>query len=257
MWIPQGRPLRTTMNHRPTILLAIDTSTEFCSVALAISSTAQEPPQLYSRHELTGATASLRVLPMVQEVFAEAKLNLRACTALAFGAGPGSFTGLRTATGVVQGLAFALQVPVVPVSTLLACAQVARARDAAFNRVLAVLDARMHEVYWAQFEWDLETRNWHTVHPVTLTAPDAVNFPDAPFTLAGNAADLLSAQLARAPHLVSIDSLALPQAAAIATLGLSALRAGQGVSAEDAMPVYIRNKVAFTTAERLARATHA
>ncbi|BBO59709.1 tRNA (adenosine(37)-N6)-threonylcarbamoyltransferase complex dimerization subunit type 1 TsaB [Mycoavidus sp. B2-EB] len=245
------------MNHRPTILLAIDTSTEFCSVALAVSSTAQEPPQLYSRHELTGATASLRVLPMVQEVFAEAKLNLRACTALAFGAGPGSFTGLRTATGVVQGLAFALHVPVVPVSTLLACAQATRDRAGALNRVLAVLDARMNEVYWAQFEWDPEIHNWRTVQPVTLTAPNAVNFPDAPFTLAGNAADLLSAQLASVPHKVSLDPLAQPHATAIATLGLCALRAGQVVSAESAMPVYIRNKVAFTTAERAARAAHA
>ncbi len=240
--------------NRTTTLLAIDTSTEFCSVALAVSSTARAQSQLFIRHELTGATASSRVLPAVQEVFAEAQLTLRECTALAFGVGPGSFTGLRTATGVVQGLAFALQVPVVPVSTLLACAQAARERAPAITRVLAALDARMNEVYWAQFDWDQSTHSWQIVQPVILTSPEAVKIPEVPFTLAGNAADIFGERLAALPYAASIDRLALPHAAAIATLGLCSLQAGHTVSAECAMPLYIRNKVALTTAERAAQA---
>ncbi|NIF67720.1 tRNA (adenosine(37)-N6)-threonylcarbamoyltransferase complex dimerization subunit type 1 TsaB, partial [Burkholderia sp. Cy-647] len=106
-----------------TVLLAIDTSTEFCSVALIAASDAapaSTAPRLWFRHDETGAVSSTRVLPAVRELLDEAGFTLADCAAIAFGAGPGSFTGLRTATGVAQGLAFGRGLPVVPIGTLAA-----------------------------------------------------------------------------------------------------------------------------------------
>ncbi|WP_455778701.1 tRNA (adenosine(37)-N6)-threonylcarbamoyltransferase complex dimerization subunit type 1 TsaB, partial [Burkholderia stabilis] len=154
-----------------TVLLAIDTSTEYCSVALLRSAPADDAvstPQTWVRHELTGAVSSTRVLPAIQALFAESGLTLADCDAIAFGAGPGSFTGLRTATGITQGLAFGLGLPVVPISTLLACAEHARLRTPGTTRVLAALDARMDEAYWADFAWDDSAGDWRTLHPASL-----------------------------------------------------------------------------------------
>lgn len=182
-----------------TVLLALDTSTEFCSVALLTAESASDASpaeadapaperRVWVRHEETGAVSSTRLLPAIRELFEEAGLALADCNAIAFGAGPGSFTGLRTATGVAQGLAFGLNCPVVPIGTLLVCAESARLRDPSAARVLAALDARMDEVYWADYAWDEGAGEWRTVHPASLAAPDALPCPDQPFTLAGNAA---------------------------------------------------------------------
>jgi tRNA threonylcarbamoyladenosine biosynthesis protein TsaB len=239
-----------------TVLLALDTSTEYCSVALlcsdssAAASAAQ--PRTWVRHEETGAVSSTRVLPAVREVFDEAGLTLADCDAIAFGAGPGSFTGLRTATGVAQGLAFGLDRPVVPIGTLLACAEAARLRNPSAARVLAVLDARMDEVYWADYAWHAADGEWRVVQPPSLGGPDAVVAPDVPFTLAGNAAAAFGARLGVAARAAEIDGAALPHALPVAYAALRALRAGRAVPAERAAPEYVRDKVAQTTAERLA-----
>ncbi|WP_176327532.1 tRNA (adenosine(37)-N6)-threonylcarbamoyltransferase complex dimerization subunit type 1 TsaB [Burkholderia vietnamiensis] len=238
-----------------TVLLAIDTSTEYCSVALLRSAPADaavSSPQTWVRHELTGAVSSTRVLPAVQELFAESGLALADCDAIAFGAGPGSFTGLRTATGITQGLAFGRGLPVVPVGTLLVCAEHARLRAPGTTRVLAALDARMGEAYWADFAWDERAGDWQTLHPAALDAPGAVGVPDAPFTLAGNAAAAFGAQLPAAARAAVIDGEALPHALALAHVALRAFRAGRTVPAEHAAPEYVRDKVAQTTAERMA-----
>jgi tRNA threonylcarbamoyladenosine biosynthesis protein TsaB len=241
-----------------TVLLALDTSTEYCSVALLRSdapsaASNQASSRVWTRHERTGAVSSTRVLPAVRELFDEAGLTLAQCDAVAFGAGPGSFTGLRTATGVAQGLAFGLDLPVVPVSTLLACAEHARLRDPSAARVLAALDARMDEVYWADYRWDEQAGEWRVVAPPSLGAPDALAAPDAPFVLAGNAAHALGARLTIAERAAVIDHDALPHAHALASVALRAYRAGQVVRAEYAAPEYVRDKVAQTTAERLAQ----
>ena len=240
------------------MLLAIDTSTEYCSVSLLRSAAADasSSPQCWVRHELTGAVSSTRVLPAIQELFAESGLTLADCDAIAFGAGPGSFTGLRTATGIAQGLAFGRGVPVVPIGTLLACAEHARLRAPGTSRVLAALDARMDEVYWADFAWDDGAGDWRTLHPAALDAPGAVGVPDAPFTLAGNAAAAFGAQLPAAERAAAIDGDALPHALAVAHAALRAYRAGRVVPADQAAPEYMRDKVAQTTAERMA-ARHA
>ncbi len=114
-------------------------------------------------------------------------LALADCCAIAFGAGPGSFTGLRTATGAAQGLAFGSDLPVVPVGTLMACAEAARARDAAAACVLVAMDARMDEAYWAVYEWSSEDDEWQIVSAPALDRPEAIPAPEQPFTLAGNA----------------------------------------------------------------------
>ncbi len=238
-----------------TVLLAIDTSTEYCSVALLCSDAsgdAAAAPRVWAHDEKTGAVSSARVLPLVREVLGEAGLTLARCDAIAFGAGPGSFTGLRTATGVAQGLAFGLNVPVVPVGTLLACAESARLHDPSVRRVLAVLDARMDEVYWADYVWCAQRCEWQAEGLPTLSAPMAVSVPDEPFVLAGNAMTLFGERLAAAACAQTIDMNAVPSALPIAHAALRAYRAGRTVSAEQAMPDYVRDKVAQTTAERLA-----
>jgi tRNA threonylcarbamoyladenosine biosynthesis protein TsaB len=246
-----------------TVLLALDTSTEFCSVALlsadsADAASSAEPdapassPHVWTRHEATGAVSSTRLLPAIRELFDEAGLTLADCDAIAFGSGPGSFTGLRTATGVAQGLAFGLNCPVVPIGTLLACAESVRLRDPSATRVLAALDARMDEVYWADYAWDDGAGEWRTVHHASLGAPDALALPDQPFTLAGNAAAAFGERLKAAAAARSVDREAVPHALPVAFAALRAFRAGRTLPADQAAPEYIRDKVAQTTEERMA-----
>ncbi|MDR6448019.1 tRNA threonylcarbamoyladenosine biosynthesis protein TsaB [Paraburkholderia terricola] len=240
-----------------TVLLALDTSTEFCSVAL-LSAAAGAPghssaqPHIWLRHEQTGAVSSTRLLPAIRELFDEAGLKLADCHAIAFGSGPGSFTGLRTATGVAQGLAFGLNLPVVPIGTLLACAESARLRDPSATRVLAALDARMDEIYWADFAWDDAQSEWRTLQAASLDTPDRLVLPDVPFTLAGNAAAAFGARLPAVAAARTVDGEALPHAVPLAHAALRALRAGRTVPADQAAPEYVRDKVAQTTAERVA-----
>ncbi len=234
-------------------LLALDTSTEYCSVALAIfSDETHTSPQFFIRHEATGAQSSARILPAVREVCDEAKISVDDCIALACGAGPGSFTGLRTAVGVTQGLAFALNKPVLPICTLMACAQATRHQESVLQHVLVALDARMDEVYWASFIWHAETGEWHTIQPASVSAPEELVAPAAPFVLAGNATTIFGDRLKVASQASLIDTSALPHATHIATLGWQALQAGQALPAQQIAPFYIRNKVALTTAERKA-----
>ena len=251
--------------HGPAVVLALETSTEYCSVALLVVPSActglapfgptAVPPgvRVYLRHNRTGAVSSTQLLPDVQAVFAEAELPLAACSVVAFGAGPGAFTGLRTATGVAQGLAFGLGVPVVPVATLMACAEAARAVDPLADCVLAALDARMDEVYWALYEWQpTGPLGWHALQGVALSAPQALAAPPRPYVLAGNAATAFGARLPAAAHAVHVADTALPHALPVAVLGWRAWRAGLALPAEQAAPLYVRDKVAQTTEERAA-----
>src|ERR1700754_806760 len=199
------KPRITIAAMTETVLFALHASTEFCSVALLAARSpadcvrgAPAEPRVWVRHEATGAVSSTRLLPAIRELFEEAGLALSACDAIAFGAGPGSFTGLRTATGVAQGLAFGVGCPVVPIGTLLACAESARRRDPSTTRVLAALDARMDEVYWADYAWDAALGDWRTVRAASLDAPERIVAPDVPYTLAGHAAAAFGARLAGA-----------------------------------------------------------
>ena len=189
----------------------------------------------------------MTVLALLQELLREQDLTLGQCDALAFGAGPGSFTGVRTACGLAQGLAFGANLPVVPVVTLLAMADAARTQGAGDN-IIAVLDARMGEVYWAQYRFD---EQWQIVKEPCLSAPEQVITEDASCAT-GNGlaayADRFSglAPVRRWPEL-------MPHASQIAQLGRQFALQGQGVHAREAQPIYLRNKVALTTAERTER----
>ena len=232
-------------------LLALDTSTEFCSVAVYRHDPASAAPALVvGRHLDTGPVSSTHILPAVRDVLREAGVTLADCDAIAFGAGPGSFTGLRTACGVAQGLAFGAALPVIPVGTLVACAEAARASRAGVQRVLVALDARMNEAYWADYAWDAVAGDWREVRAPSLDAAEAVLAPDAEFVLAGNAALAFGERLQVSAQAHAVLADAMPRARYVAALAARAFARGEAIPADQAMPVYIRNKVAQTTAER-------
>jgi tRNA threonylcarbamoyladenosine biosynthesis protein TsaB len=225
----------------PTIL-AIETSTEQASAALWQDARV-------TQKEITGVqTHSQTLLPMVQELLKEAGIGLSQCDAIAFGSGPGSFTGVRTACGVAQGLAFGCDLPVVPIVTLLAMAQACR-EECGVDDVLVVLDARMGEVYWAQYRY---ADGWQTVLEPRLSAPSVVA-ANGEAVVCGNGLaaypEAFANLVARAkyPHI-------MPHAMHVAALAHDAYAAGGAVAARDAQPLYVRDKVALTTEERLARA---
>lgn len=224
-------------------LLAFDTSTDVLSIAV------QRDALVREHRGPGGAQASATLIPAIRSLLADAGLSFDTLDAVVFGRGPGSFTGLRTACAVAQGLAFGarggLGVPVLPVDTLLAVAEQARTEHGC-TRVMAVLDARMDEVYAAAFEWQADG-TWLAPADFTLCAPQALQVADG-FTVAGNAAAAYGDRLAPgSPHVH-----ALPTAAALLRLAPALLAAGAAVPAEAALPRYIRDKVAQTTEERAA-----
>lgn len=221
-------------------LLALDTSTEACSVALWLDGEARERFEIGSQH-------SERILPMVDGLLAEAGLKLTQLDALAFGRGPGSFTGLRIGAGVAQGLAFGADLPVVPVSSLAVLAQGQEA-----DKVLAALDARMRQVYWGVYVRG--PQGLMALQGVEqVLAPDQVPLPEGEgWTGAGPGWDAyhaaLQARLDR--HLRTWQAQQLPHARHLAELGVAAFQAGQAVAPEEAIPVYIRDDVAVKSARR-------
>jgi tRNA threonylcarbamoyladenosine biosynthesis protein TsaB len=219
-------------------LIAIETSTDLASVALLRAN------QLTYRESQGSQTHSQTVLRLLQALLEEAQLDLIHCDALAFGAGPGSFTGVRTACGLAQGLAFGANLPTAPVITLLAMAERARLAGAS-NDVLAVLDARMGEVYWAQYRFD---GGWQEVIAPRLSQASQVS-PEGSPTLCGNGLIHYGDDLTHLNHSQSLPEI-MPHAVEIARLGAGVFLAGQTVHARDAQPVYLRNKVALTTLER-------
>lgn len=227
----------------PTIL-AIETSAELASCALLAGE------QVIARATPGVRSHSQSVLPMVQELLNEAGIKLADCDAVAFGAGPGSFTGVRTACGVAQGLAYGASLPVLPMVTLEAMAEACRAASGA-DEVLAVLDARMGEVYWAQYLFG--PGGWTEVVAPTLSAPgDVAPVAAAGLRACGNGFAEYAEAFAGKPFAAQALSGIVPHAREMALLARAALAAGQGVPAAQAQPIYLRNKVAYTSAERLA-----
>jgi tRNA threonylcarbamoyladenosine biosynthesis protein TsaB len=221
-------------------ILAIETSSELASVALAHDG-------IILAHEASGVqTHSQTVLPMVQQLLSEAGIALARCDAIAFGAGPGSFTGVRTACGVAQGLAFGADLPVVPVVTLLAMAQACRDASGT-DEVLVLLDARMDEVYWAQYRYQ---DGWQTVLPPALSAPAGVAPVGQPVAC-GNGLIAYASAFDTFPFAAGAWRDVMPHARQVAQLAQSEAAAGHTVNARDAQPIYLRNKVALTTIERL------
>ncbi|CAN5343861.1 tRNA (adenosine(37)-N6)-threonylcarbamoyltransferase complex dimerization subunit type 1 TsaB [soil metagenome] len=226
----------------PTIL-AIETSTELASAALTVGT------RILTREASGVQTHSHALLPMVQSLFEEAGFTLAQCDAVAFGAGPGSFTGVRTACGVAQGLAFGLDLPLLPVVTLLAMAQACHELTGEQN-VLCVLDARMGEVYWAQYRHD---GGWHTVIEPSLSAAAEVK-PHGRVFACGNGLDAHRVGFEKQDFMKLARFDCMPHARYIALLAQADLEKGGAFAARDAQPLYLRNKVALTTSERSIRA---
>lgn len=217
-------------------LLAFDTSTEVMSVALGRGG------ELWHCHGPGGAQASAALIPAIQSLLAQAGMTLRQLDAIAFGCGPGSFTGLRTACSVAQGLALGAGLPVLPVNTLLAVAEDARERHGAV-RVVPALDARMEEIYSARFEWTHGL--WQQHGGYSLGPPASLDVPSG-WALAGNVFAVYGANLPPAAQTFE----ATPHARALLRLAPALLSGGHAVPPEEALPFYIRDKVAQTTEER-------
>ena len=218
-----------------TTLLALDTATEACSVALL------HDGRVLSHYEVIPRLHAQRILPMIQTLLAEAGIALSALDAIAFGRGPGAFTGVRIAVGVVQGLAFALERPVLPVSTLATIAQRAW-REHGATRVAAAIDARMDEVYWGCYRehaGEMQLCGSEAVLP-----PEQAGLPrDAagPWFGAGTG----WGYAARIPVAVGhMDAQLLPHAEDLLRLATFAWQRGEAVEADQAQPVYLRDNVA-------------
>ena len=231
--------------------LAFDTSTDVMSIAVGKTSGVA---QQWLHTATGGAKASTGLIAGVMDLLGQAGLALTDLDAIAFGAGPGSFTGLRTACSVAQGLAFGADVPVLPIDTLLAVAEEARYTaysDTRAFRLTALLDARMDEMYCATYdfadgEWS-EVQGSHLVRPQAFVAQQAITDASALPGFAGNVFTVYDEQLV---GLAGITTL--PTAAAMLRLAPSLMAAGKAVPADQALPSYIRDKVAKTTAERMA-----
>jgi len=218
-------------------LLALDTAGPRCSVALLLHGKLKELDVTAERLQAE------HVLPMVEKLLGEAGLKLASLDAIAFGRGPGAFTGLRVATSVAQGLAYGANLPVVLVSDLSALAAAA-VRVHKVERILACLDARMHEVYWAAYE--MRAGELLSLTEEALSPPAEVSPPSGgPWFGAGPGWGAYGEALkARVSSLAGTDPVLLPTAGDIARLGELAFHKGHRLPPEQALPVYLRDKVA-------------
>jgi len=227
-------------------ILSIETSTEACSAALLIDGEVRE------RFEVAPSQHSQLILPMIDSLLNEAQLTLSQLDTVGFSCGPGSFTGLRIAAGVIQGIALGADLPVVRVSTLATLAQYAY-EEKSERKVLAALDARMGEVYWGKFQFDAKGR-LREVDSEIVCAPDQVTKPLAEEPEAAcwfgvgpgwtaHSAKLLVG-LNETASSINWQENILPRAQYVASLAMKSFVDGGAVSAEEAVPVYLRNNIA-------------
>lgn len=225
-------------------LLAVETATEACSAAIMIDG------KITEQFCITTNGHSKLILPMIDSLLADAGLQPSDLDGLAFGCGPGSFTGVRIATGVIQGIAFALDLPVIPVSNLAAVAQDFFDHN---DETLAfvAMDARMNEIYWGVYQQNTsgfaELLGKEAVLPVS-----EIEFPDVSGVGIGSGWKIYNQELLThlSHHVVRYEVDNLPRARAIARLGDEGFKQGLAVAVEHAMPVYLRDKVAKKESER-------
>lgn len=218
-----------------TKVLALDTSTDACSVALL------NGEQRICRFEVVPRGHTQLLLPMVESVLEEAKLSVKELDAIAFGRGPGSFAGIRIATGATQGLAVAFDTPVIPLSTLETLAYQALALCPEAGFILSTLDARMDEVYWAVYK--VENGTIFALTEEQVTAPSAVVLPEEVSQCVAigpglNYLDQLNSLVQNGLGRVLSDQY--PQAESMLNMAVSALERGDQVPPEEALPVYVR-----------------
>ncbi len=220
-------------------ILAIDTATEACSAALLVDET------IHARYELAPQQHARLILPMMEALLVESGCTLAQLDGLAFGRGPGSFTGVRIAASVIQGLAFATDLPVVGISTLAALAQQVVDEHQA-SAVLTAFDARMEQVYWGAY-WRQESGLVQLQGEEQVCDPHEVPMPEGRDWVAAGSGwsaygDVLARQVGM--ELVAHYPQAMPHARGILRLAQAAFMRGEGVAAEQAQPVYLRNNVA-------------
>jgi tRNA threonylcarbamoyladenosine biosynthesis protein TsaB len=221
-------------------ILAIETSTEFCSVAL------WQDDMIVSRSEHVGQKHSERLIAMLDELLTTTGCRIKDMDCIAFGMGPGSFTGVRIACGTAQGMALGAALPVIGVCTLEALAETTGS-----HRVIAALDARMGEIYHGAYE--MHDDGWHIVSEPRLCKPeDAPPVPGGDWLGAGSGFTVHNEALCKryTGQLLDVDSNAVPVAAAVATLGAARFAEQGGIDASEALPLYLRDKVALKTGER-------
>lgn len=225
-------------------LLAVETATEACSAAL------YSDGDITERFALAPKEHTKLILPMIDGLMADAGLKPLDLDALAFGCGPGSFTGVRIATGIIQGIAFGADLPVVPISTLAAIAQdfFCSHND---NVAFVAMDARMGEIFWGVYQRD-ELGYAELIGREAVTPAELIEFPDSAGVGIGSGWGVyrneLMTQLAGRVNRCQTDLL--PRAGAIARLGAWGFETGLAVPVEKAMPVYLRDKVAKKESER-------
>jgi tRNA threonylcarbamoyladenosine biosynthesis protein TsaB len=218
-------------------ILAIDTATEACSVALLADGHCHEIFEIIPRQHTE------RVLPMVDELLKSTNLSLSKLDAIAFDCGPGSFTGVRVGTSVAQGLAFSCNLPVIPVSSLAALAQLAF-REENKQQVLSAIDARMNEMYWGCYQLDagiMKLVGEEKVSPATKIAKEGE------WHCQGSGWDIFKAELEQSQqvNIISFSSECFPHAQDIAVLAADLYQQDKVVNAEDAVPTYIRDEVTW------------
>lgn len=223
-------------------IIGIETSTEYCSVALWQDGVVSE------KIELVGQKHSEVLLPILAGVLQEARVKLLQLDGIAYGMGPGSFTGVRIACGVTQGLALGANLPVIGICTLQAVAQ-----GSGKDKVIVALDARMAEVYFAVYE--KRGGEWLTVCAPCLCLPRNTPEIEGEGWHGGGSGFAVHGEVLQARYagqLAAIDASCVAQASAVAQLAAPMFAAGLGVDAAQAMPLYLRDKVALKTSERLA-----
>lgn len=229
-------------------LLAIETATEACSVALSIDGEMRE------RFEIAPRRHAELVLPWCDALLSEAGVSRGQLDAIAVGRGPGAFTGVRLAIAIAQGIALGLDRPLVPLSTLQVLAAGVNAREG--DRVLAAIDARMHEIYWTGYR--LHDGALEEISPERVVPSSQVMVEGAGWHGIGTGFAAEQSQLATrlASQLATIDASALPHAADLARLAVAAFARGGAVSPDLVEPAYLRNNVALTLAEQQAARAH-
>ena len=225
-------------------LLAVETATEACSAAIMIDG------EITEQFSLTANGHSKLILPMIDALMADAGLKPTDLDGLAFGCGPGSFTGVRIATGIIQGIAFALDLPVVPVSNLATVAQDFFDHNEE-NLAFVAMDARMNEIYWGVYQRNASGFAELLGKEAVLPASE-IEFPGVSGVGIGSGWKAYHQELLShlSHRVIGYDADILPRARAVARLGTEGFKLGLAVPVEQAMPVYLRDKVAKKESER-------
>lgn len=232
-----------------TCIIAIETATEACSAALLIENDGNR--SIHKRFQLAPREHTKLILPMLDEVLADAELKISDVDAIAFGRGPGAFTGLRIATGIAQGLALSVDKPTLPVSSLKAMALVAYKETNINQRIIVAIDARMGEVYWAEYQ--IIENSVKQIDEELLSKPeemfekvDSLTEDNSIIVIGSGWDEYMPTFQDRSKKVNALQHLSgkFPDAAEVAELGLIAFEKGETQSIEDAQPIYLRNNVA-------------